>query len=78
MSGIPYVDANGPLSVEVNLRHAADVFLLDQTNFHRYQNGQSFTYYGGHYTRIPVTIHVHGAGRWYLIVDGSDYQYRFY
>jgi hypothetical protein len=79
MSQIPYANSNGRLSVDVQLQHAADVFLVDSTNFQRYQSGQDFNYYGGRYTRTPVTISVNGTGRWYLIVQGSaQYKYRFY
>ncbi|BFH10577.1 DUF1883 domain-containing protein [Paenibacillus melissococcoides] len=79
MARIPYADTNGPLTVEVELQHAADVFLVDRTNYQKYTSGQSFKYYGGHYTRTPVTISVNDAGRWYLIVRGSgQYKYRFY
>jgi len=76
---IPYADCNGHLSVEVQLKNAADVFLVDSTNYQRYNSGQEFKYFGGHYTKTPVTISVQGTGRWYLIVrDGGEYQYRFY
>ncbi|WP_073461383.1 DUF1883 domain-containing protein [Bacillus licheniformis] len=70
---------NDSLSVEVHLKHAADVFLVDRINFQHYKAGRSFKYYGGHYTRTPVRISVQGAGRWYLIVHGGgQYKYRFY
>lgn len=80
MPSIPYADCNGSLSVRVELRHAADVFLVDSVNYRRYTSGQRFEYFGGHYTRTPVTISVQGSGRWYLIVDnnGEQYSYRFY
>lgn len=79
MAKIPYADTDGPLSVQVRLKHAADVFLVDSINFRKYKSGQRFKYFGGHYTRSPVTISVNGAGRWYLIVQGGGrYQYRFY
>ncbi|ODR35514.1 DUF1883 domain-containing protein [Eisenbergiella tayi] len=78
MAQIPYAESNGSLSVEVVLKHAADVFLVDSNNFQKYKSGHQFTYYGGHYTHTPVHISVSGIGRWYLIVRGSDYQYRFY
>ncbi|WP_026574496.1 DUF1883 domain-containing protein [Bacillus sp. UNC438CL73TsuS30] len=79
MAQIPYSDTNDSLSVEVHLRHAADVFLVDSNNYRKYTSGQSFKYYGGHYTKTPVNISVHGAGRWYLIVHGGgQYEYRFY
>lgn len=75
---IPYADSHGRLSVEVHLRHAADVFLVDSVNYRKYQSGERFKYYGGHYTQTPVHISVSGSGRWYLIVRGSEYKYRFY
>ncbi|XLP22358.1 DUF1883 domain-containing protein [Bacillus toyonensis] len=79
MTQIPYADTNGRLSVEVTLRHAADVFLVDSSNYRRYTSGQRFKYFGGHYTQTPVHISVEGAGRWYLIVrGGGQYNYRFY
>jgi hypothetical protein len=79
MAQIPYADSNGFLSVEVNLRHSADVFLVDSNNYRKMNAGQSYKYFGGHYTRTPVNISVNGAGRWYLIVrGGGQYQYRFY
>ncbi|WP_194190807.1 DUF1883 domain-containing protein [Clostridium chrysemydis] len=79
MSQIPYCDSTGRLSVEVHLSYAADVFLVDRINFQRYQSGQDFDYFGGHYSKTPVTISVVGSGRWYLIVvGGGHYKYRFY
>ncbi|EJR88135.1 DUF1883 domain-containing protein [Bacillus thuringiensis] len=79
MTQIPYADTNGRLTVEVQLRHAADVFLVDSNNYRKLQSGQRYTYFGGHYKQTPVTITVEGAGRWYLIVrGGGQYNYRFY
>jgi Domain of unknown function (DUF1883). len=80
MAQVPYADSNGHLTVKVDLKHAADVFLVDSTNLRRYESGQRFDYFGGHYTRTPVTISVQGSGRWYLIVrnNGEQYSYRFY
>lgn len=79
MAQVPYADSNGHLSVEVQLKHAADVFLVDYSNFQKYKSGKQFKYFGGHYTETPVHITVSGSGRWYLIVQGGgQYQYRFY
>lgn len=79
MAQIPYADSNGSLSVEVQLNHAADVFLVDSINFRKYESGQDFKYFGGHYTKTPVRISVQGSGRWYLVVlGGGQYKYRFY
>lgn len=78
MNKIPYAVSNGHLTVEVHLKNAADVFLVDSINYRKYNSGQQFKYFGGHYTRTPVTISVEGVGRWYLIVRGGQYKYRFY
>lgn len=79
MAQIPYAESNGRISVEVNLNHSADVFLVDSMNFQKYKAGQNFKYFGGHYTKTPVNISVQGTGRWYLIVHGGgEYRYRFY
>jgi hypothetical protein len=79
MAQIPYADTNGSLSVEVHLRNAADVYLVDSNNYRKMNAGQDYNYHGGHYNRTPVNISVNGAGRWYLIVrGGGQYQYRFY
>ncbi len=78
MIQIPYAESNGFLSVEVQLKYAADVFLVDRTNYQRYCSGQNFKYFGGHFTKTPVRISVKGAGRWYLIVrGGGQYRYRW-
>lgn len=78
MASIPYAHSNGHLSVEVKLKYAADVYLLDPYNYQKYTTGRPFEYYGGHYNRTPVVISVEGEGRWYLVVCGSDYEYRFF
>lgn len=79
ISKIPFAESLGKLSVTVNLKNAADVFLVDSLNFKKYQNNQQFSYYGGYFTKTPVTITVSGNGRWYLIVrGGGQYSYRFH
>lgn len=80
MAQIPYHDSNGHLTVRVDLKHAADVFLVDSTNYQLYSSGRDFKYFGGNYTKTPVIISVQGSGRWYLIVNnnGEQYQYSFY
>ena len=62
MTQIPYAESNGILSVEVMLKNAADVFLVDSSNFQKYKSGRQFKYYGGHYTQTPVRISVSGNG----------------
>lgn len=56
--------------VEVALRgNAANVRLLDSTNFSYYKSGKRHQYYGGHVTKSPYQISVPRAGRWYVTID---------
>ncbi|KAF3299354.1 DUF1883 domain-containing protein [Carnobacterium sp. PL12RED10] len=77
VSKIPCAIAKGSLTATVQLKNAADVFLVDELNYRKYTKGQQFTYYGGHYRKTPVQISVSGTGKFYLIVQGSSYSYSF-
>jgi hypothetical protein len=56
--------------VEVTLSgNAANVRLMDSSNFSSYKSGRRHRYYGGHATRSPVRIPVPNAGNWYVAVD---------
>lgn len=56
-SGLGHLDDGS--AVEVALRGtAANVLLLDPTNFSRYQQGADFSYYGGHFTQSPAVVSV--------------------
>lgn len=56
--------------VEVTLRgNAANVRLLDSSNFSSYRHGSQHRYYGGLAQRSPVCIEVPLSGRWYVAVD---------
>jgi hypothetical protein len=59
--------------VEVTLDHAANVLLLDSTNFNNYRNGRRHTFYGGHVTRTPFRIAVPRTGHWQLAIDLGGY-----
>ena len=54
---------------EVTLDRAANVLLLDPTNYDAYQQGQPYRYYGGHATVSPFRMVVPSAGRWHAVVD---------
>jgi hypothetical protein len=56
--------------VEVTLRgSAANVRLLDSSNFARFKRGEKHKYYGGLVKRSPYRISVPRSGRWHLTVD---------
>jgi hypothetical protein len=60
--------------VEVNLSgNAANVRLMDSSNYSNYKNGRRHNYYGGHVTRSPFQLPVPRASHWYVVVDLGGY-----
>lgn len=56
--------------IEVTLSgSAANVRLLDSSNFSAYRNGRNHRYHGGLATRSPVHLAIPHAGRWHIAVD---------
>jgi hypothetical protein len=56
--------------VEITLTgSAANVRLLDNSNFDRYQRGQQHTYRGGLATKSPIRLSVPSSGRWHVVID---------
>jgi len=55
--------------VEVTLDHAANVQLLDPSNFQAYRSGQQYRYYGGYATTSPFRIAAPQPGHWHLVID---------
>lgn len=56
--------------VEVTLSgNAANVRLMDSSNFQSYKNGRKHRYYGGHITRSPARLKIPRAGNWHVVVD---------
>ena len=49
--------------------HAANVMVMDSSNFSSYQRGSRFRYYGGHYTRSPAVIRPPLSGNWHVVID---------
>lgn len=43
--------------------------LMDSGNFHSYQHGSAFRYYGGHAEYFPARVAAPSAGYWHIVVD---------
>ena len=61
-------------SVLVELDHAANVKVMDESNFARYRRGQAHEYYGGHATRRHTAILPPRPGRWHVTIDLGGYR----
>src|SRR6185437_4078839 len=48
---------------------AANVQLMDSSNYQSYKSGRQYRYTGGHATRSPVRLQVPSSGHWYVVVD---------
>lgn len=56
--------------VEVTLRgNAANVRLMDSSNFSSYRNGRRHRYHGGLAKKSPVRLQVPSSGHWHVAVD---------
>ena len=56
--------------IQVTLQgNAANVRLMDSTNYSSYRNGRSHHYYGGLVKRSPIVLTVPNNGHWYITID---------
>lgn len=59
--------------VEVTLTKAANVKLMDSSNFANYKNGKRHRYYGGYVKQSPFKIPVPHSAHWYVTIDLGGY-----
>lgn len=62
-------DAQAGDVAEVTLDRAANVLLMDASNYGAYKKGTSYRYYGGHATKSPIRLAVPTDGLWHVVVD---------
>ena len=60
--------------VEVTLKgNAANVLLLDSSNYNNYKNGRRYKYYGGFVNSSPYRVVVPNTGRWFVVINLGGY-----
>ncbi|SEB07532.1 TIR domain-containing protein [Pseudobutyrivibrio sp. ACV-2] len=59
--------------VEVQLNAAANVRLMDSSNYNNFKNGRNHRYYGGYVKRSPYKIPVPNNAHWYITIDLGGY-----
>jgi hypothetical protein len=74
MAGLPFTQyhwnrLDKGATVVVTLTKAANVRLMDSTNFSAYKNGRAHKFHGGLVKTSPFRIVVPRSGSWYLTVD---------
>lgn len=56
--------------IEISLQgNAANVRLMDSSNFQNYKNGRRHTFYGGLVKRSPARLQIPNSGNWHVTVD---------
>ena len=56
--------------IQVTLQgSAANVRLMDSSNYNNYKNGRKHSYYGGLVKRSPIVLTVPRPGHWYITID---------
>jgi Domain of unknown function (DUF1883)/TIR domain len=59
---------------EVHLKgNAANVMLMNRSNYSNYKAGRRCNYYGGQAKRSPVHLPIPSSGHWYVVVDLGGY-----
>lgn len=64
---------DGDEVVEVTLDTAANVKLMDSSNFSSYRSGRRHEYFGGYVTRSPYRVAVPRSGHWHVAIDLGGY-----
>lgn len=60
--------------VEITLvQNAANVRLMDSSNFSNYKSGRKHQYFGGHMTKSPVRLQIPRSDHWYVAIDLGGY-----
>lgn len=59
--------------VEVRLSNAANVRLMNASNFINYKKGRKHHYYGGYVKTSPYKIPIPSSGHWYVAIDLGGY-----
>jgi Domain of unknown function (DUF1883). len=54
--------------------NAANVLLLDSSNYSAFRSGRQHRYYGGLATRSPVDLSIPHDGHWYAVVHMGGLQ----
>jgi hypothetical protein len=65
--------ANKGNKIRVKFSAPTRVLFMDEKQFNRYKNNQTFTYFGGHKEDSPYDFVVPRSTRWYTVVEKGSY-----
>ncbi|KKI44221.1 hypothetical protein XK97_14690 [Obesumbacterium proteus] len=50
------------------------VLLMDNKNFHSYNDGDGASYFGGYFCNFPANIDIPAEGIWNVVIEPAHYQ----
>lgn len=56
--------------VRIDLDRQANVRMLDDYNFRRYRDRESYSFHGGRALRSPLILGAPSPGRWHVVIEG--------
>ena len=59
--------------VEVALAYAANVRIMDSSNYSSFKNGRRHRFIGGHVKHSPFRVTLPNSTHWYVVVDLGGY-----
>ena len=59
--------------VEVQLGYAANVRVMDRTNYLKFKAGTRYKFMGGYVKQSPFRAEIPRTGHWYVVVDLGGY-----
>lgn len=59
--------------VEVTLGYAANVRILDSSNYSNFKNGRRYHFIGGYVNRSPFKVTLPHSSHWYVVIDLGGY-----
>jgi hypothetical protein len=62
-------DASRDDTAEVTLDRAANVMLMDSSNYADSKQGRRYRYYGGYAKKSPVLLSIPTQGHWHVVND---------
>lgn len=59
--------------VEVTLGYAANVRIMDSSNYSSFKNGRRHNFIGGYVKQSPYKVTISHGGHWYVVIDLGGY-----
>lgn len=59
--------------IEISLKYAANVRVMDSSNYQKFKAGKRYQYIGGYVRNSPYKVTVPKTAHWYVVIDLGGY-----